>query len=323
MDSSKLLPENQFQRFEELRKADMQEYSDPETGKLRSDYGTPVTNCPSCGTSTDSSEYIFTKEAFDYSQCNNCELVYVNPRLNDKYTARLYQEGRCLEQLKTIYLPTAKYRQETVYLRKLKEIEDMTPARNLLDFGSSTGYFMKTAQDRGWKVSGVELNPFGVSWAREELGLDNVYNKDIGECGFSEGQFDVITLWDVLEHIAEPAPLLKQLSKYLSKDGHMIIETSHYDCLETDILGKENTNIVGDMHIMHFTETSLAKLLNRTGLKVIDSSIFGLDLQHIINYEKVHQLDNFRIPQESLNQIQACIDQAKKGCYIKVTAQLM
>lgn len=320
IDFSKMSPIEVMRTGLSMYQEEMEGYTDPATKKLREDYAVDVLECPACGGSSAEADFVFQKDPFSYFQCSLCCLVYVNPRLDDENTEKLYTAGRCMYQLKNFYLPTAEYRKDTIYKRKLGDIEQDVEKGVLLDFGSSTGYFMKTAEESGWSVYGVELNPFGVQWAREKLGLENVYGKDIRECGFSEGQFDVITMWDVLEHLPNPHEILTVLRPFLRDEGMFVVETSHFDCLETDVLGSENTNVAGDIHLMHFTEQSLRVLLERSGYHHLSTEIFGLDVKHIVDYHKLRESDEFKIPEESVSHFQACVDKARKGCYIKMTA---
>ncbi|MEZ4752911.1 MAG: class I SAM-dependent methyltransferase [Bdellovibrionota bacterium] len=320
IDPSKINPFEPVKKMYQLYLEDMLRYTDPSTGDLKQELQVKVEDCPACGINTNHSSKIFQKGPFHFYQCDECTLVYVNPRLCDEHTEALYREGRCMYQLKNFYLPTAEYRKENLYKRKLGEIETKKAKGTLLDFGSSTGYFLQTAQEGGWDAYGVELNPVGVAWAREKLGLTNVFNKYLAECGFDQNKFDVITMWDVLEHLTDPYPILLELHEYLKDDGLIVIETSHYDCFETEVLGSENTNIAGDMHLTHFNKLSLQTLLERAGFKIIEFDIFGLDIKHILDYQKLTNTNHFSIAEEKISSEQERIDNEEKGCYIKVLA---
>jgi len=316
MEINKLQPADILKTLDRLRREDMKKYTDPATGKLKESMSVEVSFCPACV--KEARTFLFQKEAFDYYQCMYCGHVYVSPRLNDENLLYLYREGRSDYQTKHFYLPTAEYRKENIYRRKVEEILKTDSGKTLLDYGCSTGYFLQTAIEMGFDGHGVELNSFGVKWAREKLGLKNIYDKDIKDCGFDKYSFDVITIWDVLEHVPNPFDLLSELRPYLNPDGFIVIETSYYDCFETEFLGMENTNLVGDIHLMHFTSPSLDELTTRAGYKIVKKDIFGLDLSHIINFHLLNRLPEIKLPPELTNSIQNLIDQSDKGCYIKI-----
>lgn len=314
----KIFPLDALKEILEKLEEDFKRYGETE---LLPEYSQEVSKCYSCGSSSSSSVTLFKKGPFSYFQCSDCELVYVNPRLCDEETNKLYQEGRCFYQMQNFYLPGAKARKEKIYKRKLESIQQQVGVGSILDFGSSTGYFLQTAVESGWDAHGVELNPFAVKWAREKLNLKNVHNQYLAECDFSPAQFDAITMWDVLEHIPDPVPILSDLKKLLKPDGIFVVETSHYDCLETELLGADNTNVVGDMHIMHFTEKSLRTMLSEAGFTVNEIEIFGLDISHIIAYQSVKGGSEVKLPESYIGPLQRCVDEAGKGCYIKAVCR--
>ena len=176
---------------------------------------------------------------------------------------------------------------------------------------------MKEAVARGWNVSGIELNPFAVQWSREKLGLKTVYHGLLANAPFKPGQFSAITLWDVLEHLPDPAEILTALKELLAPNGILLVETSRYDCIETDLLGSENTNFVGDMHLMHFTPGSLEALARRSGLRVKEWDSFGLDIAHTVSHFARMKDDSFKMPDSFMPKLQAAIDRANQGCYLR------
>ena len=96
----------------------------------------------------------------------------------------------------------------------------------LLDVGCGLGYFVKRAGAvPGWEAYGYEISRQAVTYARETLGLRTVHCGKIEESDFAPGSFDVITLWDVIEHIPNPDPLLSHLSSLLSADGLLCMHT--------------------------------------------------------------------------------------------------
>ena len=96
----------------------------------------------------------------------------------------------------------------------------------LLDVGCGLGYFVKrVAALPGWDASGYEISPQAVAFARETLGLTTVFCGKVEASHFAPASFDVITLWDVIEHIPDPDPLLAYLCSLLSDDGWLCMHT--------------------------------------------------------------------------------------------------
>jgi 2-polyprenyl-3-methyl-5-hydroxy-6-metoxy-1,4-benzoquinol methylase len=96
----------------------------------------------------------------------------------------------------------------------------------LLDVGCGLGYFVKRAAAvPGWEAYGYEISPQAVAFARETLGLTTVHCGRVEDSGFAPRSFDVITLWDVIEHIPDPHPLLSYLGTLLTDEGMLCLHT--------------------------------------------------------------------------------------------------
>jgi SAM-dependent methyltransferase len=96
----------------------------------------------------------------------------------------------------------------------------------LLDVGCGLGYFVqRVAAVPGWEAYGYEISPQAVVYARETLGLATVFCGKVEESDFAPRTFDVITLWDVIEHVPEPDPLLAYLCSLLTDGGMLCMHT--------------------------------------------------------------------------------------------------
>lgn len=96
----------------------------------------------------------------------------------------------------------------------------------LLDVGCGLGYFIKKISSfSSWQIFGYEISQPAAEFAKNKLGLPNVFCGRVEESNFSQEYFDVITLWDVIEHIPDPKPLLSYLFSILKKDGILFVHT--------------------------------------------------------------------------------------------------
>lgn len=314
VESKKIQPTDIMREIRRIEREDMARYVGAD-GLLKPELAHPVDHCPCCGGSERS--FLFHKNGFGYQQCSTCSLVYLEARLSDAELGYLYSEGRGMYSTKNFYIPTAEYRKETIYKRKLKEVENLVQGRRLLDYGSSAGYFLQLAMERGWSAHGLEVNPFCVNWARNELKLPNIHEGDLADCGFAPESFDAITLWDVLEHLTDPAQVLSAMRPLLAKDGVVVVESSHFDCFETRFMGPGNTNLTPDFHLMHFNAKSLDHLARRCGFRLAHHHSFGLDLGHIMRYQLLENGLDMAIPQDLVEALQRVIDESGLGCYIR------
>ncbi|MGA9772654.1 MAG: class I SAM-dependent methyltransferase [Blastocatellia bacterium] len=144
----------------------------------------------------------------------------------------------------------------------------------LLDIGSGLGYFVKRASDcAGWTAYGYEISPRAVEFARTKLGLENVFAGRVEESHFAPASFDIITLWDVVEHIPDPEPLLSYALTLLKSDGILFMHTPNINAqLPKARLKKLIRGMREDLHYIEakdhvniYSMSTLAKILHRNG----------------------------------------------------------
>lgn len=148
----------------------------------------------------------------------------------------------------------------------------------LLDFGCGKGKFGSLAQQSGWKVKCVETAPDRAAYARE------VYKLDVSTEFYSSGKifnidFDVLTLFHVLEHLPAPEQLLRQLVKdNVRKNGLVLIEVPNIESLQSSIAGNRWIHLDVPRHINHFTQSRLEELLRSMGLNPVKQKTFSVHL---------------------------------------------
>jgi 2-polyprenyl-3-methyl-5-hydroxy-6-metoxy-1,4-benzoquinol methylase len=101
------------------------------------------------------------------------------------------------------------------------------PEGRLLDVGCGLGHFVKAMQERfpGWESFGCEISPVAARFAADEVGAANVCAGRVEDAGFAPGRFDLVTMWDVFEHLKEPEPLLGHLHALLRPGGALFLHT--------------------------------------------------------------------------------------------------
>jgi SAM-dependent methyltransferase len=96
----------------------------------------------------------------------------------------------------------------------------------LLDVGCGLGFFLKKMQDfDSWESFGCEISPEAAAYARNKLGLGNIFNGRLEDAALPEKSMDMVTLWDVIEHIPDPDPLLRRIRELLKPGGMLFIHT--------------------------------------------------------------------------------------------------
>jgi len=166
---------------------------------------------------------------------------------------------------------SAKKREESfskLYHSRLKLIETFKPDKgNLLDLGCGAGFFVKNALDRGWKGHGLEMLPEYVKYAQENLGLHQVHQGSLdNSLPFQPETFDVVTMWDLIEHLRHPLACLEKINRATKPGGLLVIWTPN---VKNSIFVKEQWLSYGiKQHIYFFSRNSLEQLLQKTGFKI-------------------------------------------------------
>ncbi len=193
-------------------------------------------------------------------RCGGCGMIQAHPFPSDKEIAAYYASP--------YYDPYLEAKQEnvTAYEAWLDEIEKRSPRGSLLDVGCGLGLFLAAARARGWDARGVEPSVWPARFAGEETGVP-VDACRLEEARFPSGRFDVVTLWSTLEHLPDPASVLREAERITRPGGAIWIGVPNTASLEARLRGPRDHNLAKPEHLLHFTERTLRRFLTgRIGL---------------------------------------------------------
>jgi SAM-dependent methyltransferase len=144
----------------------------------------------------------------------------------------------------------------------------------LLDMGCGLGYFVKAMADYpAWEANGCEISETAVRYSRETLGLTNVACGRLETAAWPGESFDIITVWDVLDHLLDPDPFLKRCHELLTRDGLCFIRTPNISLhlprmrLKKLVWGMRpgTSYLQARDHYHHYSTESIRRLLERNG----------------------------------------------------------
>jgi SAM-dependent methyltransferase len=196
-------------------------------------------------------------------ECCNCGLVYANPRWSMDTILETYaavEDSTYIEE---------RAGRELTFRRHLRQLEKVTgPAANrrLLDVGAYIGVFVEMAGESGWQAQGIEPSQWAAAEAQRR-GLD-VMLGTMDSRGLESEQYDVITMWDVIEHVADPAAELEQAWRLLRPGGWLLVHTMNIDAPIAQLMGRRWPWLM-DMHLFYFSRRTLTGLLARHGFQEI------------------------------------------------------
>ena len=146
--------------------------------------------------------------------------------------------------------------------RLLKTIKPfIQPKSRLLDIGAGSGIFIQEAAKHGYVATGIEPSEYLVNQAKQD-GLNIVMGTFPDDC--PKEKYDLIFLTDVIEHIANPLPMLKCLPDYLTPNGKVIITTPDVSSILARVLGK-NWWHYRVAHIGYYNKNTLGYIMERAG----------------------------------------------------------
>ncbi len=140
----------------------------------------------------------------------------------------------------------------------------------LLDAGCGPGFFVQAAGSAGFAATGVEVSDFAVCFAREQLKQD-VWLGQVRREDLRGGPYDVITLWDVIEHLPDPAESIRAIADNLRPGGLVAVSTGDLATLVARCSGSRWHLYNLPEHLWFFTAESLRTLLRRAGLEPVAS----------------------------------------------------
>lgn len=158
----------------------------------------------------------------------------------------------------------------------------------LLDVGCAYGYFVELAMQNGFDAYGFDPSTYAVSQARKLVGKARIQEGTISEVRYKKNTYDVITLFDVFEHLQDPIADLKKLRGLLKHDGIIIIATGNAQSIAAKVFGRRWTFYIPPQHLSFFTKLNLQTFLTRVGLSPIDWFGIGkwLSLDYILHLAK-------------------------------------
>ena len=190
-----------------------------------------------------------------WKQCLSCGLIFLSPRLTSDEAATLYTEEYHDEHSEEL--------RGWEFQKKKELIERHAQPGRLLDVGCGYGYFQHW-MGKAWDTMGVELSAAAVRGGRERMGVD-IRHGTLKGLRFPAESFDVVTLWDVLEHLPDPVDELRQVHRILAPGGILGISTCDASAVVPRLTRSYWYCINTPDHQYAFTLDWLKLALERTG----------------------------------------------------------
>lgn len=205
-------------------------------------------------------------------KCNACGVGFLSPRLNPMSLKVIYQRWYA-------YTYAGIFNDENHKVFRLEEFKNShiqllekycEKKGRLLDVGCGTGLFLRLAKERGYDVLGLEFDEKTSKFGAKENDVE-IKHGTIDDVLDAAEEFDVITMFDYLEHSENPKLDLIRLRKLLNKSGLILIRVPNYKGLQSVVMGRHWLAIICN-HLFYFNRRSLEDLLSSAGFEPISFS---------------------------------------------------
>lgn len=223
---------------------------------------------------------LFEKEGFKFVECKDCGTVYVNPRPTAGMLGEYYAGSKGMALWNDKIFPASEdTRREKIFAPRARRVAELCKKHGvttgfLLDAGAGFGTFCEEIVKLGLfdKVAAVEPSRSLAQNCRKK-GLD-VIEDTIENVEFANA--DVITNFELIEHLFDPEFFLKGCSRALADGGLLMITTPNFQGFDLSILGRLSENVAGPNHLNYFNIKSLCRLLDGCGFEVLETLTPGL-----------------------------------------------
>ena len=225
-------------------------------------------------------DFSISKEVFVLNSCNECGFLFTANAPNQSDIGRYYQSDVYISHtdgskglVEKLYQLVRK--KTLVGKRKLVTGISQKNTGTLLDYGCGTGAFLNEMKTSDWQVNGIEPDSGARNKAEQlvdsKIGLPGELSK------FSSDQFDIITMWHVLEHVHELNWTIDQLKRLLKEDGKLFIAVPNHQSFDARHYGSYWAAYDVPRHLYHFSPDTISLLMKKHGLKVISKKAMWFD----------------------------------------------
>jgi len=220
-----------------------------------------------------------TGPLYKIHRCLQCNMIYLNPRPVEEKSGQFYEHAD--------YLPFASLTSSPSLLARVYELVRRANLRwkrrvvteflqrtsgnlplatcHLLDVGCGTGEFLVEMKTAGWQVAGLERDERAAKWATEHHQIPVTAGR-VEQLADSTQQYDLITMWHVLEHLYHPGQALEILAKRLRSDGCLLIAMPNIAGVDAHVYKSNWVALDAPRHVNHFSLETLSRLASKHGL---------------------------------------------------------
>ena len=225
-------------------------------------------------------------QTFRLVRCCFCELVMTEPQLSkpdleafygQDYWGRMNPDDPAWVQ--------RDQRHKTAFLNRFRR------DGRVLDVGCGMGLFLLALNPARWDRYGLEAMPVPLAEAVKRLGPERIVQGELLTAGLPRGQFDVVTFWDVLEHLPNPRQALEETFRLLRPGGVVLLTLPNFSSYQARCFRQDWYALSLPHHLYHFTPQTLIRMLEGAGFRMLAlADRFGGENYHAFKHSLLNQL---------------------------------
>jgi 2-polyprenyl-3-methyl-5-hydroxy-6-metoxy-1,4-benzoquinol methylase len=261
--------------------------------------------CTACGSKVDN-QYLFAKkiqnmesDLIEFYRCMRCKTIFLG-KYNDYYDDELY----------AYYSKYVDKKEEDIYdaltnisyEKVLRQFDSYGGGQNILDVGCGNGSFVKVALQKGYQAEGIDLSDLAVEVA-QRFSLP-VTKLDFFSKNISDSSRDIVTMFEVIEHLPNPVDFLRRSEKVVRPGGLIYLTTPNFNSLDRRVLGRK-WNVFHREHYTYFTTQTLIKLIrNNTELDILHIETRNVSTELIAHFKNILNKNLLQIkPNTGINEV--------------------
>jgi 2-polyprenyl-3-methyl-5-hydroxy-6-metoxy-1,4-benzoquinol methylase len=277
--------------------------------------------CTLCN-QTNGSLFLEWVEGYQLYQCNFCGAV--SPNINTSIDKILIESVYENEHYRKKFMREThnqfEYRKSQYGVERYQySFDRLSLPQNgrVLDLGCGAGYFLSVLADKGIDYKGLEVTEHLVEYCKKYHRLNVEPSKLEDE---TDQYYDLITMFDVLEHLSDPVYLLGIIKAKLKKGGYCIAYTPNVHSISYELMGSRQNTLLPFEHLCFFNPQSIDYLANQAGLVIHSIETYGLDLMDYLlmkeHEDNINYIDNLG---EMMSLLQAVLDKYKISNHFRIT----
>ncbi len=262
------------------------------------------------------------QRAYQLYKCGKCGAISANISIENSsdYIESIYDQDEYKEKLSREIDKQYEYRKHQFGGDRYRYIIDRlnldSKTISILDVGCGAGYFLSYLKDRGVSSKGLEVTPYLVNYCLEK-GL-NVSASQLQD--EKDETYDVIVLFDVLEHLSDPILTFQQINRKLKRKGFCIAFTPNIHSVGYELMGAKQNTLLPFEHLCFFNEKSLNFLCSNAGFRIETLETFGLDIMdYLLMKEYEDEIEYTERLGDLMSLLQGVLDKHSISNHFRIT----